>query len=904
MFLSTSKLRLLLSTLLFAAATVAAAPAEQPTLPDWINCEDDPEWGRFRRMVAQELGAHEMVPTPALVEAAQEIFERKVTGKSTMPDEQFYMGYAPVMQDFFQGCNQQKITIPSCLYGVVTAMWILSFAQLQSSQIEEAERTLQHAKFLLGGHTRYCLDFMDASHWTVSSVDILAQNTQAGFRPPLSLPPVVIPPSPIRLDGIFTLTDYRVLVSAGQQELLPGKNMNYVEKEDHRAAGSESSLRVWEIGVHASLTAEPLNLWAGLVTGRFHFATLIEDQYPPWLPEKWSSLYAQNFGGGTLVDRSPTVRALQALFRARVPRSATSKDPVEDLDLLISEFREIIANSDDPLPDIFLCSVFVFCTLPEHRDAEVVERRGLLLPGLIGFFGHPLLFMVSPAQREHVFHNFLTLWSSPKTVLTVSDPFLQMQYEYQTGKILPHIRQHASYLSTDTTWPGNPRLLRRPNDILVVDRPHECVLMGVIQYHIDRWNGGKEFQQLQVLEGGGNKNNDSRDHPSQEDSRTTSRRGGSQGSSWSNQGEQEDNYAGKKLAAEGRLRIARHGLGQQLGHEVGEYLASIEQEEQKGSRSLEMCGENHNHVRDIHHSSAPDDDADFGYQNSVDHDGDDTDSYLEHLKRRAWERSRNSRGGGATASGMNSITNNNYEQCKRMNIAGSKRTGTKKGAASSFRGAGNDMAYPFQFVTRQLTKTRSFSEFTEFRAVILFPYDNDLITFYEFYQLSMPLWMPQHLSKYMFSQDHLDYDVRIGDVLAQHLQEGPDSNSYYYPFFGKEYAHERDPTSGKYTARRKQLWQTDTGFSPFQEDSVDAVFEILKFTDYFRYPGVQYFVSIGELLYLLQSKAYSEERLQAISREMRRFNVKSLTQTVARWEKALRHALGEDKFEKWKQVEY
>ena len=36
--------------------------------------------------------------------------------------------------------------------------------------------------------------------------------------------------------------------------------------------------------------------------------------------------------------------------------------------------------------------------------------------------------------------------------------------------------------------------------------------------------------------------------------------------------------------------------------------------------------------------------------------------------------------------------------------------------------------YPFNFVTRQLTKRRSFEEFAEFRAVVLFPYDMDLMS--------------------------------------------------------------------------------------------------------------------------------------------------------------------------------
>ena len=48
---------------------------------------------------------------------------------------------------------------------------------------------------------------------------------------------------------------------------------------------------------------------------------------------------------------------------------------------------------------------------------------------------------------------------------------------------------------------------------------------------------------------------------------------------------------------------------------------------------------------------------------------------------------------------------------------------------------------------------KKFSTFAQFRAVVMWAYDMDLITFYEFYSMNMPIFMPSHLSKYLFQQE-------------------------------------------------------------------------------------------------------------------------------------------------------
>ena len=73
----------------------------------------------------------------------------------------------------------------------------------------------------------------------------------------------------------------------------------------------------------------------------------------------------------------------------------------------------------------------------------------------------------------------------------------------------------------------------------------------------------------------------------------------------------------------------------------------------------------------------------------------------------------------------------------------------------------------------------------------------------------MPIFMPSHLSKYLFHQHHVTYDFR--------WPERP--------------------------AVEEPLWTSEVR-SPFQEQSPEAVELMVGFADYFRFPEVQYFESI------------------------------------------------------------
>ena len=49
-----------------------------------------------------------------------------------------------------------------------------------------------------------------------------------------------------------------------------------------------------------------------------------------------------------------------------------------------------------------------------------------------------------------------------------------MQYEYQLGRRLTVLRTHALYT-------GATHMPQRPEEILVLDRPHEAILMCTLQ---------------------------------------------------------------------------------------------------------------------------------------------------------------------------------------------------------------------------------------------------------------------------------------------------------------------------------------------------------------------------------------------------------------------------------------
>lgn len=573
-----------------------------------LHCDGDPEWAAFREHLREN--AAQGFPLDAdLAMKAQDLLQRHQEAMAL--DAQSVYGASEGMRSFFVGCNsppaaETQLPPPFCLYGAVAM--------------------------------RSTLDFMESSGWPLSSVDVLAnlQHHDEEFRLPADL------------------DEYRIPWAG--DTTAQGR---LVAEVPTAGTGAAARIVVWEVGVHATLSAEPLQMWARFVPrAEFAHRNLIQDQYPEWLPSKCSTLYHH-----TRLTCDTTEDDITELFRRRIPHSATSKDPIDSMGDFAAEF-EALAGDRFRRVDIFLCTVAYLCLLAETSNLPV-----------LGYFGHPLLFMVpkNARVREDFWSRFVRMAGSRNVGFAVSDPFLQMQFEYQVGAPrLPAIRTHALYT-------GAVHFPVRVGEVLVMDRPHECVLMCFLQ---------RLLPQLDASDKG--------------------------------EAGDSDNWP----MMDGRLRAA------------------------------------------------------------------------------------------------------------------------------------GSSAYPYRFLTRALTD-RSFSTFAQFRAVVLWPYDMDLITFYEFYSMGMPIFMPSDLPKYLFQQDHMDYN-------------------------GRWEGRQADP-------ERPQMWPLEVAASPFEEGSLEAVRHTLLFSDYFRFPEVQYFSSIPELLKRLPETDFFE-----VVQRMARFNQDSLIETSNAWRALLRRTTAWD----------
>ncbi|CAK9028438.1 Uncharacterized protein SCF082_LOCUS18366 [Durusdinium trenchii] len=576
----------------------------------FLDCDDS--WSDFRTRLASN--AERGFPRDVeLAVVAQDLVQQYGDDLEVDPGANY--GASRGMRTFTEHCNAPTPKGDFCLYGLVSALWMIARHDHPDSQ-----NLLQHANFLLGSTMNHVLDFTESSAWPIGTLDILAN---------LESPDRFLLPAEIKQRATRTLRPLAVVES----QRLP-------ERFEHPPI----RLEVWELGVHASLSAEAIQmLLRTLAVAEFKFRNILKDQYPLWLPEKCQTLYWH-----PRLDCTEPEDEITELFRSFVPLSATSKEPIVDMDRFIREFEKV-AGQRLNFVDLLVCTVPYLCLLFEPVDLPT-----------IGYFGHPLLFMVPEEEelREKFWKRFADMEAKSGVAFAVSDPFLQMQYEYQLGRRLTVLRTHALYT-------GATHMPQRPEEILVLDRPHEAILMCTLQRLL-----GEPL-----------------------DWRTS----------------------------DGRLRAA----------------------------------------------------------------------------------------GSAT--------------------------------------------YPFRFLTRQLTD-KKFSTFAQFRAVALWPYDMDLITFYEFYGMNMPIFMPSHLSKYIFHQDHEHYDFRWA---ARNVD---------------------------YESPEPALWSSElTDRSPFEESSPEAVARIVEYADYFRFPEVQHFDSIPALLEMLLKVDFFESLGWLLALEMARFNQDSLVETLRSW---------------------
>lgn len=323
---------------------------------EFLDCDWDDDWRNFRLKLTENV----QLGSPKNAELAREAeILLQSNWPALQPDDKAIYGMSLAMQSFFLSCNSgpgKNLDPPFCLYGAICALWVSA-----RHGHPERNRLLTHAKFLLGDVFRSALDFMEGSSWPLTSIDILANDVKdvQGFRLPHELRKIYHTPQGMHV---------------GAQIKQP-------------------VFMVWEIGVHASLSAEPLQMWARIFTTvQLQHRNLIREQYPQWLPNKCETLYGHQ--RLSCDDRDDDITQL---FRERIPQSATSKDPVEDMASLVAEFQQRFVRKTEKV-DLFLCTIAYLCLLVEPLNKPI-----------IGYFGHPLLFMVPDVEetREDFWHQFV-----------------------------------------------------------------------------------------------------------------------------------------------------------------------------------------------------------------------------------------------------------------------------------------------------------------------------------------------------------------------------------------------------------------------------------------------------------------------------------------------------------------
>ena len=349
----------------------------------------------------------------------------------TNPSDEYSI---PVLAQFVRTCNTApaNFTAGDCLYGLVNALWVVAFASNNMAP-------LHTALAILGERTRRNLDFIESSDWPIRTVDIV-HILDDPSRPIL---PLIVPNrSPLSIR-----TPMEHSFAGSRRDTVPSNNHTH--------------LTVWEVGVHASLTAEVITM---LTVTRPHMTVihrrLIQDQYPRILTEDTDVICSQMYAVIGICD---TVNdTLTAFFRERIPWSAFSSDPIPDISALRLAFQAILVKNDIVLPDIVVCTIPALCLLFAGLYVKVV-----------GYFGHPLLFMTSVADADAVVDFFQA--KSNQHTFVVTDPFLAMQYQYTLGgSPVPFVRTLGLY--TGVRWTGGEY-----TDILVWDRPHDVALMCALQ---------------------------------------------------------------------------------------------------------------------------------------------------------------------------------------------------------------------------------------------------------------------------------------------------------------------------------------------------------------------------------------------------------------------------------------
>jgi len=298
------------------------------TAVDAFGCREEQKWELFREMLL--INEAKGFPLDEELKMVAEALLRTTKARLHI--------------DAFEKCNLPDLWIgreAPCIFGAISAIWVI--VRHDNSLCGDY---LRQARLLVEGVGKTsCMDFAHSFGWPISYAHIIENiDCSEKFRLPHEFP---VLPEPTGSKGAGT---------------------------DSSTSFDTATALVWELGVHASLSAEPLNTWHQYIR-KLRYRHLIREQYPETLPEKCDTLYK-----GMHCD--DTVDAITDLFRYSFPTSDISSDPLPNFELIKVIFLYIAEPlAKEAKVDIFLCTVPYLCLLR--------------IPGVptIGYFGHPMMFL-------------------------------------------------------------------------------------------------------------------------------------------------------------------------------------------------------------------------------------------------------------------------------------------------------------------------------------------------------------------------------------------------------------------------------------------------------------------------------------------------------------------------------
>jgi hypothetical protein len=412
-----------------------------------FSCEPFSFWNSYASKIHQVISqqdAHGILHDPYLVETSQFIISEysEYINSFLNGDREIW---SDGMLSVVTSLNSRSLKSESypCLYGIISALFLSCIQNSNKSECETADK-------LLGIDFRRNLDFMEDSMFGIRSSDIIGyiQNDQ-------KFPWITT--NFYSLPNIGITTQY-LRDSVKSPVLFPVVRKEVLKK-----------LVIWEMGVHASLSAEILAIMHEK-TGEYPNRIIVK-QYPKFV--NICKEFFQRQQNRDCVEPQNRTNSLTALFEKYLPNSDWSSEPPTDFYSLEVEFLSLFERLPSK-PDILICTVPWMCVICGKTGKSV-----------IGYFGHPALFQVSDKPR--MIEEFKEMVRSHKNMeFVLTDPFLQMQYEFVFNKKFPYIRVSAGYIDTENAGPLKDVQLKIPTSpsqrkFLVWDRPFDYAVFPALQ---------------------------------------------------------------------------------------------------------------------------------------------------------------------------------------------------------------------------------------------------------------------------------------------------------------------------------------------------------------------------------------------------------------------------------------